>query len=245
MVPTLVLASNSPRRRQLLSLTGWTFIVQPVDIDEHPLSGELPEAYVLRLAESKACAALQFAQPGQTLLTADTTVADGRIILGKPDSSGEAWSMLRSLRGRMHTVFTAISVCRKGTVDAHHASSGKGVADHGLFKDICATQVLMRDYSDEEIESYIASGDPFDKAGAYAVQNPYFRPVERIEGCYCCVVGLPVCRVVQALARYSLTPPEDITAACQTRLEMNAPCPVYEALLRIEGETSHPMGKVK
>lgn len=251
MVSTLVLASNSPRRRQLLALTGWTFTVRPVDIDEHPLSGERPEAYVLRLAESKARAAAAQAQPGQMVLAADTTVADGTIILGKPAGAAEAQSMLRSLRGREHTVYTATAVCRTlppGTNAASISQSAQPPDEReqpALLTDVCATRVWMRDYSDEEIEAYIASGDPFDKAGAYAIQNPVFQPVARIEGCYSCVVGLPVCQVVRALAWFGLTPPVDVTSACPTHLEMGSPCPVYEALLRIESGGSQSLGKRK
>jgi len=234
MVSTLVLASNSPRRRQLLALTGWTFTVQPVNIDEQPLPGELPAAYVLRLAETKARAAAQHALPGQTVLAADTTVADGSAILGKPAGAGEARSMLRSLRGREHRVYTAIGVCRPGTPAALGTSITKSAEQGGVFTDVCATRVWMRDYTDEEIEAYIASGDPFDKAGAYAIQHQGFQPVARIKGCYSCVVGLPVCRVASALARFELVPMTDVTAACFAHLELDAPCPVYQALLRID-----------
>jgi septum formation protein len=251
MVSTLVLASNSPRRRQLLALTGWTFTVRPVDIDERPRTGELPEAYVLRLAESKASAARQMVgQTGQVVLAADTTVADGDTILGKPADGAEARAMLRSLRGREHTVYTAIGVCRAVSPIASELSLDQRAElplqqPARLLTDVCATRVWMRDYSDEEIEAYIASGDPFDKAGAYAIQNPAFRPVERIEGCYSCVVGLPVCQVVRALAHFDLTPPTNVTADCPTHLEMDTPCPVYEALLRIESGGSQSRGKEK
>lgn len=245
MVSTLVLASNSPRRRQLLTLTGWTFTVRPVNIDEHPLPGELPEAYVLRLAENKARAASLQAQPGQTVLAADTTVADGSAILGKPADDGEARSMLRSLRGREHTVYTAIGVCRNDPPGASASSLHHTVHQAGLLTDVCATRVWMREYSDEEIEVYIASGDPFDKAGAYAIQHPGFQPVARIKGCYSCVVGLPVCRVVSLLARFDLAPTVDVTAACSAHLDMDAPCPVYQALLRDENGGSQSRGKEK
>jgi predicted house-cleaning NTP pyrophosphatase (Maf/HAM1 superfamily) len=255
MVSTLVLASNSPRRRQLLAFTGWRFLVRPVDIDERPQPGELPEEYVLRLAESKARAAGRQAEPGQIVLAADTTVANGDTILGKPADAREAQEMLRSLRRREHIVYTAIGVCQVGTLDDRGTSIDQSAQPPGteplragtprVFTDVCATRVWMRNYSDEEIEAYIASGDPFDKAGAYAIQNPDFQPVERIEGCYSCVAGLPVCQVVRALARFGLTPPEDVTAACSTHLEMDTPCPVYEALLRIESGGSQSRGKEK
>jgi septum formation protein len=213
----LKLASNSPRRRQLLSLTGIPFTVHPVDIDERFRPGEAPAEYVLRLAQSKAQAALENARPGEILLTADTTVADGQRILGKPGNAAEAREMLHSLRGREHAVYTAIGVADPGT--------GK------LVSDLCTTQVWMRDTTDAEIEDYIASGDPFDKAGAYAIQNQAFHPVERIEGCYACVMGLPVCHVVRVLAGFGMLPTNDVAAACPEHLATNSPCPITRMIL--------------
>jgi septum formation protein len=220
MAPTLLLASNSPRRRQLLALTGWTFQVQPVDLDESTLPGERPQDYVLRLAEGKARAGSKFALPGQIILAADTTVVDQGQILGKPAGTDEARLMLHSLRGREHFVYTAIGICEP--------QSGR------LRTDLCVTKVGMRAYSDAEIEAYIASGDPFDKAGAYAVQNTTFHPVERISGCYTCVVGLPICRVTRLMAAFNLAPPVDITADCSDYLDKDIPCAVYEMMLREE-----------
>ncbi len=217
MAPTFFLASNSPRRRQLLSLTGWNFSVRPVDIDERPLPGELPPDYVLRLAESKARAAGALASPGELILAADTTVADGERILGKPGDAAEARAMLQSLRGREHVVYTAIAIFDPAAVH--------------LVTDLCAAHVLMRGYTDVEIDTYIASGDPFDKAGAYAIQNQGFHPVERVSGCYACVVGLPLCQVVRAMAQFGLKPPRDISAACPEALQIDTPCPNAERVL--------------
>ncbi len=255
MIPMLILASNSPRRRQLLALTGWTFSVQPVDIDENPHPGELPPDYVLRLAETKALAAGKQALPGQVVLAADTTVADENRILGKPESAAEARDMLRSLRGRAHTVYTALGVLRipgasgtpRGSEASYRGTTSIPINEElpSLITDVCATRVWMRSYTDEEIDAYIASGDPFDKAGAYAIQNTDFQPVERIEGCYACVVGLPVCYAVRMLARFGLTPPEAVTAACAAHLAMDTPCPVYEALLKIESGGSQNRGNDK
>lgn len=223
MTPKLVLASNSPRRRQLLALTGWSFSVRPVDIDESPLPGEPPAAYVLRLADSKARAAGALAGPGEIILTADTTVADGDRILGKPVNAAEARAMLRALRGRAHTVYTAIGVCLPAS----------GTEAPNITTDLCATQVWMRSYTDADVEAYIASGDPFDKAGGYAIQSETFRPVERIEGCYACVVGLPVCHVVRALAGAGMQPPAaDVAAACARELTPGSPCPALEDIFR-------------
>jgi septum formation protein len=138
------------------------------------------------------------------VLAADTTVADGERVLGKPADSAEARAMLRALRGRDHWVYTAIAVFEPATGQ--------------MATDLCATQVWMRDYSDAEIETYIASGDPLDKAGAYAIQHEQFHPVERIEGCYACVVGLAICRVVRTMRALGFAPPNDVTSGCQSGL---------------------------
>ena len=212
----LVLASNSPRRRQLLALTGWTFDVRPVEIDESPWPGEAPPDYVLRLAQSKARAAAQLISPGQIILSADTTVADGMQILGKPENPSEAREMLLALRGRDHMVYTALAGYRAGTEQ--------------MQADLCGTRVWMRSYSDAEIAAYIASGDPFDKAGGYAIQNVPFHPVEKIEGCYGCVMGLSVCRAVQLLRAFNLTPQTDVVCECQ--LDLNIACAVYQHFTR-------------
>ena len=211
MAPVVLLASNSPRRRQLLALAGWDFETRPADIDESLLPEEAPSSYVLRLAEGKARAAGSLARPGQLVLAADTTVANGNIILGKPASAQEAFDMLVSLRGRDHFVYTAVAV--------FDPTSGR------LRSDLGGTRVWMRDYSDAEIEAYVESGDPFDKAGAYAIQNADFHPVERIEGCYPCVVGLPLCRVNALLGAFELLPGREITWDCHHGL--NSACNVY------------------
>jgi len=215
MAPRLLLASNSPRRRQLLGLTGWNFDVRPAEIDERPLVGEAPRDYVLRLAQEKARAAAHLAQGEQLILAADTTVADGMTILGKPDGPAEAFEMLASLRGREHLVYTAIAVYDP--------------FQDRLIADLCTTRVWMRTYSDEEINVYIASGDPFDKAGAYAIQNAVFHPVERMEGCYGCVMGLALCQAVRALRAFGLDPLTDVAQECQA--DLGVACAVYRELL--------------
>ncbi len=222
MTPQLILASNSPRRKELLALTGWQFAVQPADIDESVLPDEAPDAYVLRLAESKARAVGLRAQPGQIILAADTTVADGMTILGKPADEDEARAMLTDLRGRMHWVYTAI-----GMFDSQ---SGR------MISDLCGTRVWMRNYTDDEIVKYIASGDPFDKAGGYAIQHRGFHPVERIEGCYACVVGLPLCHVVRAGKQFGLHASERVADACPQTLQLDTPCPETEQILSSRGE---------
>lgn len=218
--PLLILASNSPRRRQLLALTGLPFVVSAADVDESPISNEKPVDYVLRLAETKARAI--HADTGQIILAADTTVVDVQDILGKPQDDAEAVAMLRRLRGHAHQVYTGVALLR--------------VSDGLLLKDVCVTDVPMREYSDEEIHAYVGTGDPLDKAGAYAIQHPEFRPVAMpsnghtgMDGCYASVMGLPLCHVTRMLREMGVTPNPDIPAGCQQLLEYE--CPVYEKIL--------------
>ncbi len=172
------------------------------DIDETPLPGEAAADYTVRLSREKARAVRQtLTDPHALILAADTTVADGDTILGKPADPDEAWAMLRRLRGRVHQVYTAITL-----IDA---ATGRTVTD------VAVTDVPMRNYTDAEIEAYIASGDPFDKAGGYAIQNEAFHPVEGLTGCYSNVVGLPLCHLVRALRVFGVTPPNDVPLLCQ------------------------------
>jgi septum formation protein len=219
-MPTIILASNSPRRRELLGWTGWTFQVSPVDIDETPLPGEAPGVYVSRLARAKAeaGASLAQAQSGCLILAADTIVADGTRLLGKPSGPDEAVEMLVKLRGRSHQVYTAI----------HLISTGDGLTT----ADLCCANVPMRAYTTDEISAYVNTGDPLDKAGAYAIQHAGFHPVENFHGCYACVVGLPLCHLTRSMVRLGFSPLNDVPAACQANL--NYQCPVFAAVLRGE-----------
>jgi len=214
--PILVLASNSPRRRELLRLGGWTFNTRPAEVDESQRPGEAPGAYVLRLAESKAHACS--AHEETIILAADTAVVDGKVTLGKPKDNAEAMEMLRRLRGRTHQVYTGIAVLR--------------ISDGNLGTDLCVTDVPMRAYSDEEINTYAATGDPLDKAGAYAIQHPQFHPVEWISGCYASVMGLPLCHLTRTLRMVDIAPKTDISAECQSSLKYT--CPISAAVLRGE-----------
>lgn len=211
---TLILASNSPRRRQLLALAGWEFIVSVADVDESQYENESPAEYVLRLAETKARAVK--ADADRLILAADTTVVDGSDILGKPRDGAEATAMLTRLRGRTHQVYTGVALLR--------------TSDSLLLTDLCVTDVPMRRYSDEEIQSYVASGDPLDKAGAYAIQHSGFRPVASMAGCYASVMGLPLCHVVRMMRRMGVQPNADVPQNCQELLEYD--CPVYEDILK-------------
>jgi septum formation protein len=214
--PRLILASNSPRRRQLLALTGISFVVQVADVDESLLPNEKPADYVLRLAETKARAV--HGEADQVILAADTTVVDGSDILGKPGDTAEAVSMLRRLRGHAHQVYTGIALLRK--------------SDGLLLTDLCVTDVPMRDYSDEEIQAYVATGDPLDKAGAYAIQHPGFHPMARMDGCFASVMGLPVCHVILQMRKMDIQPDTGFFAGCETLLEYH--CPVSNAILNGE-----------
>ena len=216
----ITLASNSPRRKELLTLLGLPFRACPAEIDESVLPGESPRAYVLRLAEGKARAVAARGGAAQVptdslVIAADTTVADGSNILGKPEDEQQAMEMLTRLRGHLHQVYTAVAVLR--------------AADGMLLLDTCATDVPMREYSQAEIATYVATGDPLDKAGAYAIQHDGFRPVEHLEGCYANVVGLPLCHLTRLLRKLNVEPQENVPAACQAALKYE--CPVFEKIL--------------
>lgn len=189
--PLLYLASNSPRRRQLLALAGWDFIPWPAGVDETPLAEETPARYVLRLAQAKAEAAAQTIPAAGIILAADTAVVDPApppgepAILGKPVDSGSAAAMLRRLRNRIHLVYTGIAVLRS--------------RDQALYTDLSVSSVPMRAYSDVEIDTYVATGDPLDKAGGYAIQHQGFHPVEGFSGCTASVMGLPLCHAAHLL----------------------------------------------
>lgn len=213
--PKLILASNSPRRKQLLALTGWDFEVQPADINEDLLSAESPGDYVLRLAQGKAREVASMTGGSEIILAADTTVVDADAILGKPVDAAEAASMLCGLRGHTHQVYTGLAVCRS-RVDK-------------LVTDLCVTDVPMRNYPDEEMQAYIASGDPLDKAGAYAIQHPDFHPVENITGCFASVMGLPLCHLSRSLKKMGVEAQVDIPAECQSALDYD--CPAWRTIL--------------
>lgn len=200
-MPVLILASNSSRRRQLLSLEGWAFQVIPARVDENPHPDESPQEVVLRLAREKALDVSKIAPAGSTIIAADTTVAAGGRILGKPTSPDHAASILRELRGGKHQVITGLAVWP--------------TAGSSMLTDHCVTTVIMRHYSEAELQAYIATGDPLDKAGAYAIQHRTFDPVEHIIGCYANVVGLPLCLLTALLSSCGMPPVRHITASCQ------------------------------
>ncbi len=215
MKPVLVLASSSPRRRQLLALLGWEFQVLPANVDETVLPGEQPQDYVRRLAQEKAQSVVCRSDRQAFVVAADTTVVDRGEILGKPEDDRQARSMLLQLRGRSHQVLTSLAVTQQ--------------AGALSLVDLCETNVPMRLYSETEMEAYIASGDPLDKAGAYAIQHSGFHPVLEIRGCYANVVGLPLCHLMRSLRRAGLFPNTTVPQDCQRLLGYH--CPVYEDIL--------------
>ncbi|HEU5229667.1 MAG TPA: Maf family protein [Ktedonobacteraceae bacterium] len=204
----LLLASASPRRRQLISLLNlpFTVAVAPTDEDaaqEH-YHGPI-EGLAQWTAAHKALMMFTLAETTNHLvITADTTVLLNGEVLGKPRDEAHARELLLSLRGRWHQVVTGVVVSTliNGKLQLAGAS--------------CSTPVLMRNYSLEEVDAYIASGDPMDKAGAYGIQHPQFQPTERINGCYLNVVGLPLCVLVDLLARFDVYPanPECAKIGC-------------------------------
>lgn len=183
----LLLVSASPRRRELLVHLGLSFDTAVAAVDETPRYGEAPRPLAIRLARAKADAVAVSVPPGPLLIGADTVVSLGRRTFGKPADAAEAASMLRALRGREHAVMTAVAIL--------DTESGE------LTEAAPETAVHLRDYSDAEIAASIAAGTPFDKAGAYAIQDDAFRPVARYEGCYCNVMGLPLWTVRSLLSR--------------------------------------------
>jgi septum formation protein len=185
MKTAIVLASASPRRSELLESAGIGFRVAPADINEEALPEEEPVDYVLRLAEEKAKASAAAGTEGRFFLGADTIVLCEGEIMGKPKDAADADRMLRKLSGVPHEVVTGYAIYdqeRKGAV-----------------REAVRTKVYFKHLRDEEISSYIATGCPFDKAGAYAIQGGAAHMVQRIEGSYTNVVGLPLCEVVEAL----------------------------------------------
>jgi len=185
----LILASASPRRRELLQQAGVTFTVIPSNAAEDVLPSEAPAAYALRVAEAKA-REVATTHPGSVVLGADTIVVINQTILGKPRDHNDGHRMLRLLSGQVHAVMTAFVVIR---------SDGQAAT-----RQVVTTTVTFKSLSDEQIQAYLATGEPFDKAGAYAVQGLGAALVEKVDGSYTNVVGLPLDEVLEALRSLQL-----------------------------------------
>jgi septum formation protein len=186
----LVLASASPRRQELLRSAGIPFTVEPANIDESLRAGESPRAYAQRLAREKASRVWR-SHPGDIVLGADTIVVVDDAIFGKPGNFDDAARMLRLLSGRTHTVVTGVCL----------VSPGERAPKPDMQTASETTLVTMDEISEPEIRSYVATGEPMDKAGAYAIQGIASRWISRIEGDYSNVVGLPVALLYRMLRR--------------------------------------------
>ena len=184
----LVLASASPRRRDLLAAAGFAFDVEPAEVDETRRPDEPATTYVARVAREKA-ASVAVRHPERPVLAADTAVVVGDAVLGKPADPADATRMIELLSGRVHQVVTGLALALGGQV----------------FAEVEQTAVWLSKLSADEIRWYVASGEPMDKAGAYAIQGLASRFIPRIEGSYSNVVGLPVATLLQILRRAGLT----------------------------------------
>ena len=187
--PLLILASKSPRRRYLLEQAGLTFRVIPSNIDESSVAVSSPEDYVRMLSEAKANDVAR-KHPDKWVIGADTIVLKAGAILGKPSSQSEARTMLKNLSGQTHQVLTGYAICCQ--------------AKQHMFSETIKTDVLFKNLTDAEIEWYIYTKEPFDKAGAYAIQGLGTFLVKSINGSYTNVVGLPVCEVLEFLIKQGI-----------------------------------------
>jgi MAF protein len=217
----LVLASNSQRRQQLLALGGWNFNVLVADVDESAVR-EGPGDYVLRLAETKARKSAEKAGGETVMIAADTANVDAGDILGKPAMVRRA-PYAQTVERHTHQVYTGLALLR--------------VSDGQSLTDLTITDVLMRAYGDEEIDAYVRTGDPLDKAGAYAIQHPRFQPVESLRGCFASVMGLPLCRLTYLLGQFGIAPETAVGVRCRAELQYD--CLISGAVLHGEPLNSH------
>ena len=209
------LASNSPRRKEMLAWVNWDWEASAANIDEFQRSEETAREYVIRLAAEKANFPIPEIQPQDIVIAADTIVVLDENMLGKPVNNEQAKEMLTSLCGRGHWVMTAIAV-RSG--------------DHrSLRQEICKTRVQMREYTNQEIKQYVASGDSLDKAGAYAIQNDSFHPVVDFSGCFASVMGIPLCHLERILRDLPNYDQKEMAIICQNHLKYI--CPITDRVM--------------
>ena len=208
----ILLASGSPRRREFLRALSLPFEARTASVDETPLPGEAPPETASRLSRAKAEAVAGDA-PGRWVVGADTVVVLEGEALGKPRDPSDAACMLRRLAGRSHSVYSAVTVL---------APDGRSATE------LACARVTMRAYTDAEIQRYVATGDPMDKAGAYAIQNPEFAPVAHIGGCYANVMGLPLCHLARALQLLGYPLRVDVPAVCRSHTGFD--CTYYSEL---------------
>ncbi len=209
---TIILASASPRRRAFLAQLGLDHTTASADIDETPLAGEGAQELAIRLASSKAAVVAQQLANDQKpaiVIGADTVVALGSILLGKPADTSEATAMLTLLRGKVHQVHTALAF-----VPMQHPNDTLHPPRQAVTL-INTTDVTMRSYTDAEIAVYLATGDHVDKAGAYAMQHRGFDPASHLDGCPSGVMGLPVADLLAQLAQFGISTQCAFTEVCQ------------------------------
>ena len=216
----LILASQSPRRRQLITLLNYPITCTAAQVNEDSITDPKPTLNVIETARIKAKAISKqldknTANRDTWIISADTTVAVDDMMLNKPANANEAKQMLQTLRGRNHDVHTGIVL-----LNPH---SGQQVAD------VHTAVVTMRDYTDGEIDTYIATGDPFDKAGAYAIQHPQFRPVSHLDGCFMGVMGLSICHLIQLMNQVNVPMLADLTAVSVAHTPY-PPCRLWQQL---------------
>ena len=220
----LILGSQSPRRRQLLQLLGIPFTCMVANVDEDSITEPNPAINVVETARYKAHTIatnylheVEVANESTWILAADTTVAMGLTMLNKPKDTADAKKMLQSLHNRAHEVHTGVVLLNPVT---EQQVSGVHTA-----------VVTMRDYSNAEIDAYIATGDPLDKAGAYAIQHPKFRPVAKLDGCFMGVMGLSICHVIEMMQEVGLEVDVDLTAVSHAHAPY-APCEIWQNISR-------------
>ena len=214
-----ILASRSPRRKELLRNLIESFIIISPDVMETRLKGETPDTYVRRISELKTRAGQDLVSSSSgkdwVVIAADTIVVDGDMILGKPVDTSQAVQILTELRGRTHTVYSGLAV---------YDTSREEIQTR-----VVSSKVLMREYTDEEINTYVASGDPLDKAGAYAIQNHQFDPAPDFCECYANVMGLPLCHLAVLLNEMGCPGQSDIADHCQESIKYQ--CPIFSSIL--------------
>ena len=212
---SLILASQSPRRQEFLRALGLAFTVHTADLDESRLDPESPAQMVARLAQAKAhaiAARLPANHRPTLIIAADTTVALDDVELGKPASADDAVNMLTILRSRPHQVHTALHLLFvPDSVPSNRENGQKKQREVGRLS---STTVHMRHYTDREMADYIATGDPLDKAGAYAIQHREFAPVERLTGCAAGVMGMPLTDLIDLLGDFSIFLDVDLPPLC-------------------------------
>ena len=214
-----ILASKSPRRKSLLRNLIDPFLVVNSDVEEKETRGETPAEFVVRLAREKAHKGgedvVHNSLENVFVIGADTIVVDEKEILGKPLDEEDAARILKQLRGRTHQVLSGIAL--------YNLSTGE------IQTQLVCTEVEMREYTDDEIQDYIASGDPLDKAGAYGIQNRDFNPAPNLYGCFANVMGLPLCHLAVLMTDMGIDTDHRVADRCQDSIDYQ--CPIYADVL--------------